>query len=269
MHFFAGHAEKVVHYYKRLKRPGGVNDYMQLTVRLFAGLSDKFGTSELTVTIEAGQATGAALKEHLILSHPEAAALIRSSFVAKNQAYSNDDDPLSPSDEIALIPPVSGGQGSAGDERLSPPDSAVLHRITTEPLSVDEVCAKVADDDHGATIAFVGTTRRTTFGQRTVLLEYEAYVPMALKTLEQISEEIGARWPGARCAISHRIGAVPVGETSVVIAVSTPHRADCYEASRYAIERLKQIVPIWKKEIWEDGSEWKGAQTGPWNPLGT
>ncbi|WP_238403193.1 molybdenum cofactor biosynthesis protein [Paenibacillus mesophilus] len=235
---------------------------MQLTVRLFAGLSDKLGTSEITVTLDAGPATGAALKERLIASQPDAAALIRSSFIAKNQAYAQDDEPLAPSDEIALIPPVSGGQGSAAD-------STVLHRITTEPLSVDEVCAKVADDDHGATIAFVGTTRRTTFGQRTVLLEYEAYVPMALKTLEQISEEIGARWPGARCAISHRIGAVPVGETSVVIAVSTPHRADCYEASRYAIERLKQIVPIWKKEIWEDGSEWKGAQTGPWNPLGS
>ncbi|TNJ66685.1 molybdopterin converting factor [Paenibacillus hemerocallicola] len=238
---------------------------MQLTVRLFAGLSDKLGASETTVPMPSGNETitGAALKEWLTNSHPEAAALIRSSFIAKNQAYAADDEPLAPADEIALIPPVSGGQGEM-------PDAAVArHVITSEPLSVEEVCAKVTDDEHGAAIAFVGTTRRTTYGQRTVLLEYEAYVPMALRTMEQIADEIAARWPGTRCAISHRIGSVPVGETSVVIAVSTPHRADCYEASRYAIERLKQIVPIWKKEVWEDGSEWKGAQTGPWNPLGS
>ena len=108
-----------------------------------------------------------------------------------------------------------------------------------------------------------------TYGQRTVLLEYEAYIPMALKTMETIGEEIENQWPGTLCAITHRLGKVAIAEASVVIAVSSPHRAHCYEASRYAIERLKQIVPIWKKEIWEDGSEWKGSQTGPWNPLQT
>lgn len=236
----------------------------QLTVRLFAGLSEQFQASAITVAMEADTITGAQLKERLMKSHPNAAALIRSSFIAKNQAYSDDTETLTAADEIALIPPVSGGQGLPVDET----DSSGLHRITTEPLSVEEVCAKVNEDDHGATIAFVGTTRKTTFGKRTVLLEYEAYEPMALKTLQQISAEIGSRWPGAKCAISHRIGAVSVGEASVVIAVSTPHRADCYEASRYAIERLKQITPIWKKEIWEDGSEWKGSQIGPWNPQG-
>ncbi|MMZ69279.1 Molybdopterin synthase catalytic subunit [compost metagenome] len=89
---------------------------------------------------------------------------------------------------------------------------------------------------------------------------------MAVKVLAQIGQEISEHWPGAKCAISHRTGKVDVAEASVVIAVSTPHRDSCYEASRYAIERLKQKVPIWKKEIWEDGSEWKGHQTGPWDP---
>lgn len=239
---------------------------MQLVVRLFAGLSDHIGASAVTVTIDGAPVNGASLKELLIHIHPHAETLIRSSFIAKNQTYADDAEPIAETDEIALIPPVSGGQGSAEPER-APASVPGLHRITTERLAVDEVCAGVADDDHGAVVVFVGTTRRTTFGRRTVLLEYEAYVPMALKTMRQIAAEIDERWPGARCAISHRIGAVPVGETSVVIAVSTPHRADGYEASRYAIERLKQIVPIWKKEIWEDGSEWKGAQTGPWSPL--
>nr|WP_223285293.1 molybdenum cofactor biosynthesis protein MoaE [Paenibacillus sp. PL91] len=138
--------------------------------------------------------------------------------------------------------------------------------VTSDVISSDDVLAKVIVPEHGAAIAFVGTTREWTHGQRTVRLEYEAYAPMAVATMQQIGDEIAERWQGALCAISHRIGVVGLAETSVVIAVSSPHRDSCYEASRYAIERLKQIVPIWKKEIWEDGSEWKGHQLGPWNP---
>jgi molybdopterin synthase catalytic subunit len=132
---------------------------------------------------------------------------------------------------------------------------------------VNDVVAKAADPNHGAEIAFIGTTREYTHGKRTILLEYEAYIPMALRTMEQIGQEIHERFSSAKCAITHRLGQVAIGETSVIIAVSAPHRDACYEASRYAIEQLKLIVPIWKKEIWEDGSEWKGHQLGPWNPL--
>lgn len=139
--------------------------------------------------------------------------------------------------------------------------------ITEQVLDVDQVTRKVIDPDHGASLAFVGTTREHTHGQRTIRLEYEAYIPMALRTMQQIADEIAEKWPGTLTAISHRIGVVGIGEISVVIAVSAPHREACYEASRYAIERLKQIVPIWKKEIWEDGSEWKGHQQGPWKPV--
>jgi molybdopterin synthase catalytic subunit len=142
-----------------------------------------------------------------------------------------------------------------------------LYVITEAALDVNEVTQKVLDPDHGASLSFIGTTREHTYGKRTVSLEYEAYVPMALKTMNQIGEEIIARWPGTKIAISHRLGNVAIGEISVIIAVSAPHRVHCYEASRYAIERLKQIVPIWKKELWEDGSEWKGHQLGPWNPM--
>lgn len=142
-----------------------------------------------------------------------------------------------------------------------------MFEITEEPIDVARVSAKAIAPEQGATLAFIGTTREWTHGKRTVTLEYEAYKPMALKAMEEIGEDIARRWPGAKCAITHRIGRVDVGEASVVIAVSAPHRDVCYEASRYAIERLKIVVPIWKKEVWEDGTEWKGAQTGPWNPL--
>jgi molybdopterin synthase catalytic subunit len=142
-----------------------------------------------------------------------------------------------------------------------------LYEITHSPIDAARVSSKVIVPEQGATLAFIGTTREWTHGKRTVVLEYDAYVPMALKAMASIGEEINVRWPGARCAITHRIGRVDIAEASVVIAVSAPHRDMCYEASRHAIERLKKIVPIWKKEVWEDGTEWKGAQTGPWNPL--
>jgi molybdopterin synthase catalytic subunit len=141
------------------------------------------------------------------------------------------------------------------------------YEIVMSPIDAARVSAKVIVPEQGATLAFIGTTREWTHGKRTVLLEYEAYIPMALKAMATIGGEIADRWPGALCAITHRIGRVDIEEASVVIAVSAPHRDVCYQASRYAIERLKRIVPIWKKEVWEDGTEWKGAQTGPWNPL--
>jgi molybdopterin converting factor subunit 1 len=230
------------------------NAAMKLEIQLFAGLVDLLGTPLLTLHIEAESITVRELKAHLTEKFPAAMNALESSFFAKNQAYAGDDAALTEKDEIALIPPVSGGQSNP------------KYVITYDSIIAEEVSAKVNHPNHGASLAFIGTTREFTFGQKTVLLEYEAYIPMAVKTMEQIGAELEERWPGALCAITHRLGKVGIGETSVVIAVSAPHRNDCYEASRYAIERLKQIVPIWKKEIWEDGAEWKGHQLGPWNP---
>lgn len=229
---------------------------MRVSVQLFAGLADLLETSVLTLETEQETVSIAQLKQLIAERHPAAAAMLHACFVAKNQAYASEEETVLGSDELALIPPVSGGQ---------PVPSR--YAVTYDAIDAAEVAAKVNHPNHGASLVFIGTTREMTAGQRTVLLEYEAYVPMAIKTMEAIGEEIGAKWPGALCAITHRLGKVAIAEASVVIAVSTPHRADCYEASRYAIERLKQTVPIWKKEIWEDGSEWKGSQTGTWNPL--
>ncbi|MGO4497925.1 molybdenum cofactor biosynthesis protein MoaE [Paenibacillus sp. 2RAB27] len=227
---------------------------MNLHIQLFAGLVDLFGTAVLTISVDQDSITIAQLKDKIVTDYPAASGQLPICFFAKNQAYAGDQETVSASDELALIPPVSGGQPS-------------LYEITDSTIDVVSVTSKVNHPNHGASLAFIGTTREMTYGQRTVLLEYEAYVPMALKTMASIGEEINAKWPGTLCAITHRLGKVAIAEASVVIAVSSPHRADCYDASRYAIERLKQIVPIWKKEIWEDGSEWKGNQTGPWNPL--
>ncbi|WP_026671895.1 molybdenum cofactor biosynthesis protein MoaE [Alkalihalobacterium bogoriense] len=132
--------------------------------------------------------------------------------------------------------------------------------ITDEPIIIDDVVQKVADRNAGAINTFIGTVRELTKGKKTLYLQYEAYVPMAEKKLAQIGEEIQQKWPEAKTAITHRIGRLDISEIAVVIAVSTPHRADSFEASRYAIERIKEIVPIWKKEHWEDGEMWIGDQ---------
>ncbi|NQX67931.1 molybdenum cofactor biosynthesis protein MoaE [Paenibacillus alba] len=227
---------------------------MKLHIHLFAGLVDLFGTSVLHIDIQQETISIEQLKEQIAAAYPAASEPLQSCFFAKNQAYAGSQEIITEADELALIPPVSGGQPAN-------------YEITYDTIDAASVAAKVNHPNHGASLAFIGTTREMTYGQRTVLLEYEAYTPMALKTMETIGQEIDTKWPGTLCAITHRLGKVAIAEASVVIAVSSPHRADCYEASRYAIERLKQIVPIWKKEIWEDGSEWKGSQTGPWNPL--
>lgn len=132
------------------------------------------------------------------------------------------------------------------------------YTITYDPIHVTEVLNKVITPNHGANLCFIGTTREYTQGNRTIALHYEAYIPMAIEMMKQIGKELSEKWPNSACAITHRLGKVEIGEISVVIAVSTPHRPVCYEASSYAIERLKAIVPIWKKEIHEEGSVWIG-----------
>ncbi len=131
--------------------------------------------------------------------------------------------------------------------------------ITTEALSVDEVVARLADPANGAVAAFIGVVRGETDGREVRHLEYEAYPEMAEEQLRRIGEEIRARWPTIReVAIVHRVGRLEIGETAVVIALSAAHRPEVFDALRYGIDRLKEIVPIWKKEVWMDGDgEWR------------
>jgi len=134
--------------------------------------------------------------------------------------------------------------------------------VVTECIDTDAVIAAVADPGTGATVTFVGTTRDHNEGRRVMRLEYEAYPAMALAEMRRIGDTIRARWPVHRVAIVHRIGVVPLGEASVVIAVSAAHRHAAFDACHYAIDRLKEVVPIWKKEHFEGGEVWIGSQTG-------
>ncbi len=136
----------------------------------------------------------------------------------------------------------------------------MMYEIAKDPIDIQSVIDKVVQREAGAITTFIGTVRELTKGKKTLYLVYEAYEPMAVKKLAQIGDEIKERWEGAEVAITHRVGKLDITDVAVVIAVSTPHRADAYEANRYAIERIKEIVPIWKKEHWEDGQEWIGNQ---------
>ena len=140
----------------------------------------------------------------------------------------------------------------------------VLFRVGDEPLDVMAVIAAVAGPAHGAVTTFIGNVRETNAGREVRWLDYEAYAPLAVKSFERIAEEAGAQWPDTLIAIHHRTGRVEIGEASVVIAAASPHRADAFAAARYAIERIKQIAPIWKHEHFDGGDVWiEGATADP------
>lgn len=138
------------------------------------------------------------------------------------------------------------------------------YRVASEPLDPNEVAAIVSAPDCGAVVTFVGLVRDHNVGRRVLWLDYEAYEPLALRTFAQIGEEAVGRWPAVRVAIHHRTGRVPIGEASVAIAAAAAHRADAFAASRFAIERVKQIAPIWKHEHFDGGEVWiEGATADP------
>jgi len=159
-----------------------------------------------------------------------------------------------------LISPLPGLFAAlrGGSARVGGEGPVKFFEVTTETLSVDEVVSRLADPAVGAVIAFVGTVRGVTDGREVCYLEYEAYPEMAEEMLRQIGDEVRERWKTIReVAIVHRLGRLEIGEISVVIALSAAHRTEVFDAVHYAIDRLKQIVPIWKKEVWTDGAEWR------------
>ena len=132
--------------------------------------------------------------------------------------------------------------------------------LSKDPITINDCIDNVVRREAGAISTFIGVAREFTRGKRTLFLEYDAYVPMAEKQLAKIGDEIQKKWPDAEVSIAHRLGRLDISEVAVAIAVSTPHRDESFKACRYAIERIKEIVPIWKKEHWEDGTKWLGDQ---------
>ena len=206
---------------------------MKVRVRLFAGLRERAGWSEREIDASSVGDVWAALG----LGEEPAGLLY-----AVNQEYAKRDRELSDGDEVALIPPVSGG----------------AFRLIEGPLDLGAVIAEAADEQAGAIATFQGTVRRQSRGREVIALDYEAYGGMAEKVMAEIAEGMKSRYELCEVAVAHRVGRCEVGEVSVAIAVSAPHRQDALAACRDVIDELKERVPLWKKELYEGGEEWIG-----------
>jgi molybdopterin synthase catalytic subunit len=229
----------------------------RFTLKLFATLRERAHAAELVRDFPDGTTVGEIWK-HLVGEFPALGGHHDSVGFAVNQEYVEGDFKPHQGDEIAFIPPVSGGSNDSRIGRIT---------IGREPIDVATLEREVADPAAGAIVSFTGTTRRDNAGRVVLRLEYEAYEPMALSEMRKLASEAIARWKIVRIAIAHRVGVVEIGETSVAIAVSAAHRGEAFEACRFAIDRLKEVVPIWKKEHFEGGEVWIGCQTSHPLPL--
>jgi MoaE-MoaD fusion protein len=209
---------------------------VRVVVRLFAGLREQAGTDRREVVLGAGAVLGEVWPALGLGEEPPGL------LYAVNREYAEAEQPLADGDEVALIPPVSGG----------------AFRLTQGPVNLTSVVVEVVDERAGAIATFLGTVRAQSRGRDVIALEYEAYEEMAEEVMAEIAYEVQARYDLCKVAISHRLGRVEVGETSVAIAVSAPHRQDALAACADAIEALKVRVPLWKKELYEGGEEWIG-----------
>jgi molybdopterin synthase catalytic subunit len=216
---------------------------MRVTVRYFAAARERTRTSVEQLDVPVGT-TVAGLRALVLARHAPLASLAASLRFAVDEDFAADDTVLREGSDVALIPPVAGG--------------APLFRVQNAPLSLDEVVRAVSHDGQGGLVTFTGVVRNHSRGQRVMKLEYEAYAPMAEKKLAQIGAEAREKWPGTEVAVVHRVGTLEPGVPAVVIAVSAPHRKEAFRACEYVIDRLKEDVPIWKKEFTSDGQVWVG-----------
>ena len=222
---------------------------MQIQVRCFAQCKEKTGQHSGVLDLPA-DSTVAGLKQTLAQRFPAIAPLLQNSVVSVNREFSFDEDSIPDGAEVGIFPPVSGGSGYP-----------TVMTITSDVLDLDDLVRQVTLETTGAVAVFTGVVRGNTRrgeAHETIRLEYEAYAPMAEAKMAQVADEIRSRWPAVEgIAIVQRIGLLDPGTPTVLIACSAAHRdTGCFEAARYGIDRLKEIVPVWKKEIGPDGEAW-------------
>ena len=214
---------------------------MRVAVRLFGAVREAVGEKELSVELREGASLGD-LRRLLATRYAVFDAYGDRLAASINLEVARPQTPLRDGDEVAFLPPVSGGAGSCW--------------ISERPLDVGDAVARVAGPDMGGIVTFIGAVRDHARGRAIRHLEYEAYPEMAVREMEKIADEAARRWPQARVAIGHRAGHLEIGEIAVVVAAAAPHRAEAFLACRFAIDTLKETVPIWKKEFAEGGEYW-------------
>ena len=233
---------------------GGDSNGVPVRVLFFGAARDAVGANELQLTFDSPATTSSAFQE-LLIKFPVLQKFGRSLLIAVNQEYAKADVKINAGDELAIFPPVSGG--------AQKPQSAFsrdFFELTDRPVDVGAVARRIVLPECGATVTLDGYAREWTNGRRTLHLVYEAYPPMAVSEMEKLGQQVHEKFDIAHIGIVHRIGRLEIGETSVVIAISAPHRAAAFAACEWAIRELKRTVPIWKKEIFEDGEVWVGNE---------
>jgi len=251
---------------------------ISVRVLFFGAARDAVGGEEIDLELNPPANTKTA-RTHLVTIYPALERFGKSLLLAVNQEYALPDREIKDGDELAVFPPVSGGSeeefatktqshGAATDRKdeqvntgnagapPAPGSGNDFFELTTDPIDVGAVARRVVLPECGATVTLDGYAREWTKGRRTLYLVYEAYEAMALSELKRLGAEAHAKFDIAHVGIVHRIGRLEIGETSVVIAVSAPHRRAAFEACEWAIKELKRTVPIWKKEVFEDGEVW-------------
>jgi MoaE-MoaD fusion protein len=229
---------------------------VNVRVLFFGAARDVVEANSLDISLTAPATVSSAFRQ-LVGRFGELERFGRSLLFAVNQEYATPDTQLNENDELAVFPPVSGGAQADVCDYVCPLD---FFELTTEAIDVGQVARRVVPRECGATVTLDGYVREWTAGRKTLYLVYEAYDSMALTEMQRIGREAHKRFEIAHVGIVHRTGRLEIGETSVVIAVSAPHRRAAFEACEWLIKELKRTVPIWKKEVYEDGEEWVGAQ---------
>jgi molybdopterin synthase catalytic subunit len=214
---------------------------MRITVKLFGAVREAVGAAELSVALPDGTRVGD-LRGQLAREHPVFERYGARLAASVNLEVVGPETALRDGDEVAFLPPVAGGAGNCW--------------LSSRPIDLAEVVARVQGPGRGGIVSFVGAVRDHARGREIRYLEYEAYPGMAEREMEKIASEAGRRWPGVVLAIAHRTGHLEIGEVAVAIAAAAPHRAEAFAACRFAIDTLKETVPIWKKEFAVDGATW-------------
>jgi molybdopterin synthase catalytic subunit len=236
------------------------NRMITVSVLFFGAARDAVGHEEVELSINPGS-TAAQVFEQLVWSHPELQRFGKSLLLAVNQEYADQKQEVRDGDELAIFPPVSGGAPGSAEVLSAPTAGNDFFELTTEPIDVGAVARRVVLPECGATVTLDGYAREWTKGRRTLHLVYEAYQAMALPEMRKLGEQAHEKFDIAHIGIVHRTGRLEIGETSVVIAVSAAHRRAAFEACEWAIRELKRTVPIWKKEVFEDGEVWVESVT--------
>jgi molybdopterin converting factor subunit 1 len=241
---------------------------VRVRLLLFGAAREAAGGAQSHALEVAAPATAASVFEAALARFPSLRRFGRSLLVAVNEEYAAPDAAVRENDEVAIFPPVSGGAGDENSAAESPAGARDFFELTTEPIDVGEVARRVVPPECGATVTLDGYVREWTRGRRTLYLVYEAYAPMALKELGRLCRELRERFDVAHVGVVHRTGRLEIGETSVVISVSAPHRRAAFEACEWAIRELKRTVPVWKKEFYADGEVWVEGEGAPQKSAG-